>query len=264
MAGISEKNRKALARLHSSSSGLIDTSDVVNLLKLDRGEASKFLSYLSRQGWARRVGKGTYLLIPLEASTTQAWSEDSWILAHRLYSPGYIAGWTATEFWGLTEQIFRDICVFTTARIRERQVSVDGTKFVLRKISQRRLYGLHSEWRKDVRIEVSDATKTLIDILDPPKWGGGIRHVSHVLGSYLDSEFLNYDLMVSHLEHARSGAIAKRLGYLLENHGIDDPALLESIRSLMTEGYALLDPSLPSRGKYVARWRLRVNAGLIE
>lgn len=260
MPGISDKNRQVLAQLHRHSSGVVDTSEVIKLLDLSRDEASKLLSYLSRKGWARRVGKGTYLLIPLEASTTQAWSEDPWILAEKLYSPGYIAGWTATEFWGLTEQVFRDICFFTTAQIRDRRIEIDQVRFVLRKVSSTRLFGLHRAWRRDVRVEVSDATKTVIDVLDPPVWGGGIRHVSEVVGAYLESEFLDYDLLLSYLRESRSGAIAKRLGYLLEEIGMTEPRVLDAIRSHVTKGYALLDPSLPERGKHIAKWRLRINS----
>ena len=41
--------------------------------------------------------------------------EDPWILVPALFDPAYIGGRTAAEHWDLTEQIFRDIVVYTHA-----------------------------------------------------------------------------------------------------------------------------------------------------
>jgi predicted transcriptional regulator of viral defense system len=55
------------------------------------------------------------------------------------------------------------------------------------------------------------------------------------------------------------GAVIRRLGYLLEAYGIDTPEGIERLRSGLTATYLLLDPLLPPEGKFLARWRLRLN-----
>ena len=42
--------------------------------------------------------------------------EDPWVIAAQLYGPCYIGGWSAAEYWDLTEQIFRTVVVMTMHR----------------------------------------------------------------------------------------------------------------------------------------------------
>ena len=55
------------------------------------------------------------------------------------------------------------------------------------------------------------------------------------------------------------GAVIRRLGYLMEVYGIGPAAELERLREQLTGTYNLLDPVLPREGKFLARWRLRLN-----
>ena len=199
----------------------------------------------------------TARIIPLLAS----WTIDPWIVAERLFRPGYIAGWSACEHWGFTEQIFRDVAVFTAARIRERRLTVDQTTFVLRKVPERLLFGLQPVWRGAVRVQVSDPTRTVVDVLDDPRWGGGIRHVCQILNAYRESDYLDQALLVEHVGRLGNAAAAKRLGYLWETASVPDPdaLLLEQLQQMVTSGYALLDPAVGPGGPFVARWNLRVN-----
>ena len=259
LSGISETNRRYLAQLHRHTSGLVDVSEAAELLGMDRAKASKLLAKLTSQGWARRLKRGFYLLIPLEATSPEDWSIDPWIVAERIFRPAYIAGWTACEHWGFTEQIFRDVAVFTASAIRERSLTIDQTTYVLRKIPEELLFGTQVVWRSDTRVDVSDPTRTLVDILDEPKWGGGIRHVTQVLAAYLVSEHYNEDLLLDYLERVGNYAAVKRLGYLIEASNTEGSTLINKLRPLISEGYALLDPSAPPKGPFVARWNIRVN-----
>lgn len=261
MAGISESNRRQLAQLHRRTSGLVDVSEAAGVLGLDRLKAARLLAQLSTQGWARRLRRGLYLLVPLEATSSEDWIEEPWIIASRLFKPGYIAGWSACEYWEFTEQVFRDVAVFTAAPIRQRKLIMDQTTFVLRKTPEHLLFGLRSVWRKNVKVQVSDPTRTVIDILDDPKWGGGIRHVSQILGAYLASEHRDEALMIEYIRRLGNAAVAKRLGYLWEMAAGRDAGghLLDQLQKLVSSGYALLDPAVPPRGPFVAKWNLRVN-----
>ena len=55
------------------------------------------------------------------------------------------------------------------------------------------------------------------------------------------------------------GAVIRRLGFLLELFEVDAPAEIERLHERLTSSYAVLDPLLPVEGKYLARWRLRLN-----
>ena len=66
-------------------------------------------------------------------------------------------------------------------------------------------------------------------------------------------KLVEYALMVD------IGAIYRRLGYLLELFETEETEQLELLRKKLTAAYVLLDPMLPAEGKFIARWRLRLN-----
>lgn len=116
--------------------------------------------------------------------------------SRKIYSPCYIAGWSAGEYWGLTEQIFRTVVAFTTQSPRNRTPSIKGTDFILHTIPKEAMFGLKSLWRGQIRVSISDPTRTILDFLANPKLGGGIRHCSDMLIEYLKSEDKNLKLLI--------------------------------------------------------------------
>lgn len=264
LAGISEKNRRYITKLHRHTTGLVSVAEAAQLLGLDRKQTAKMLSALANQGWVRRLRRGLYLLIPLEATSPEDWRADPWILAEYVFQPAYVAGWSACEHWGFTEQIFRDVAVFTNARIRERRITIDQTNFVLKKISRQLFFGTRTVWRNDTRVNVSDPTRTLVDILDDPKWGGGMRHVAQITDAYLGSEHCDDDLIIDYIMRIGNSSATKRLGYLLETRHGENIFLMDKLKPLITTGYVLLDPTIQTKGPFVSRWKVRVNLDLSQ
>jgi predicted transcriptional regulator of viral defense system len=70
---------------------------------------------------------------------------------------------------------------------------------------------------------------------------------------------MNIGRLVDYALRLDVGAVIRRLGFLLETCGVDEPAALERLRARLTATYHLLDPTLPVEGHRVARWRLRLN-----
>jgi predicted transcriptional regulator of viral defense system len=216
LAGISEKNRKYITLLHRKTNGIVAVKDAALLLGLGNKETAKILASLANQGWVRRLRRGLYLLIPLEATSPWDWHADPWVIANHIFDPAYIASWSACEHWGFTEQVFLDTAVFTSSSIRERRITIDQSNFILKKISKDLFFGTQSVWRDNTRINISDPTRTVIDILDDPKWGGGMRHVVQILNAYLESEYYDGDRVVDYINRIGNSSPAKRLGFLVE------------------------------------------------
>ena len=63
----------------------------------------------------------------------------------------------------------------TLQKPRDRNPKIRGTDFLLRTVSEKALFGLKSVWRGQVKVSVSDATRTILDMLNEPRMGGGIR-----------------------------------------------------------------------------------------
>jgi predicted transcriptional regulator of viral defense system len=209
------------------------------------------------------VKRGLYIPVPLEARISGAWIEDPWVVASKVFEPCFIGGWSAGEYWGLTEQIFNEIAIVSANPIRNRRPHIQGTKFLVKVVDANQMFGALTVWRRDSQVEVSDPSRTVVDMLDDPSFGGGIRHVAYAVVEYFDSH-ADDETLTSYIDRRGNRSVYKRLGYLLEVLKIESPALLDVCRSRMSTGIVDLDPSVPERGRITKRWNLRVNVGVAE
>ena len=262
--GITEKNRQLLTTLHRESRGPFNVTEAAELLSLSLSRSRRLLAYLAERGWLVRIRNGLYTTVPLDAKEPSQWREEPWIIAYKLFAPSfYIGGWSACEHWGLTEQIFRETLVMTTRKLRSNSMEVQGFPFHVKRVGEPRIFGTRSVWRAQTRVPVSDPTRTLVDVLDDPGIGGGIRHVTDILANYLEHEQRSDSLLIDYTNRLGNRSVFKRLGYLLEFLGVISPILVNACRSGMSSGTSSLDPSLPSKGPILRRWNLRLNATLV-
>lgn len=250
------EGRQRLAALIGGAGDVIRVDDAVRLLDLDRPAAAKTLARWTSQGWLRRVRRGTYVPVTLDTLDSEHVLDDPWVLVPSLFSPGYVGGRTAAEYWDLTEQIFNDIVVFTANPVREKSQKRHGAIFTVKHVASEKLFGTKAVWRGRSRVPVSDLERTIVDMLDDPTIGGGIQHVADCLAEYLRRSDRNDRAMIDYAEQLGNGAVFKRLGFLAE--GQDSAAwLVAECRKRLTKGAVKLDPSLESP-RMATRWRLRL------
>lgn len=249
-------SRARLSAVLQASKDLVSIADVMKTLAMDRQAAAKILSRWKEQGWLKRVGRGLYAPIPLDAAGTEQVLKDPWVLVPALFAPCYIGGWTAAEHWDLTEQLFRSVFVFTARPFRNRESTAQGVTFRLKRISEDALFGLKTIWRGQTRISIADKHRTVVDLLADPATGGGIRHVARCLQNYLRSSDADTKTIIRYAEQLGNGAVFKRLGFLASQMpGLEE--LAEACRERLTAGNAKLDPAISCR-RLVKAWRLWV------
>lgn len=262
IAGITGETAVLLNRLHRGFAGPFTVADAAEVLSMPPADARRLLARLARKRWLTRVRRGLYLAVPLDAVTPGEWVEDPWLVAAKAFEPCYIGGWSAAEHWSLTEQLFRDVLVVTARNLRQRDHVLQGVRFtVTRRRSEALEFGLRPVWRGTTRVQVSDPSRTVIDVLDDPSIGGGIRHVADIVSEYLRSDERDDDQLVSHGDRLGNRSVFKRLGWLLELLG-QDGALIEACADRRSAGLVKLDPSVSSDGVIVRRWGLRVNVAI--
>jgi predicted transcriptional regulator of viral defense system len=232
--------------------------------------ASRRLATLARSGWLRRVRKGTYQILPLDAiSSIETPYEDPWTLATTVFEPCYIGGWSAAEHWGLTEQLFRDTLVVTAAHVRDTEAIVAGLAFRLARVAPRRAVGDAFVWRGATRVGCSSAERTLVDGANSPAWVGGVRHLAEMLVRYAEGPKPNLEGFTRTLADWGRGAGAKRLGFLAEHlargeRNADARAVLLAVRyealKYRSTGVVKLEPAIRSRGRMNTAWGLWLNA----
>ena len=250
------EGRRRLAQLTKAGGDIIRIEDAARILDLDGASAAKMLARWTNQGWLRRVSRGAYAVASLDSLESEHVLSDPWILAPVLFDPCYIGGRTAAEHWDLTEQIFNDIVIFTAQRFRTKSAKKHGITFTLKHIDDSKLFGMTAVWRDHTKVMVSDPHRTVIDMLDDPAGGGGIRHVADCLAQYFRRDDHDARKLIDYAERLGNGAVFKRLGFLIENEP-ERQALADACLERLTKGNAKLDPALDCP-RLATRWKLWV------
>ncbi len=261
-SGIRAHNRELLETLHREAKGPFTVEEASGFLSLGTTRTTRLLAYFAARGWLTRVRRGLYTTVPLGAADPSDWCEDPWVVAAKTFQPCYIGGWSALEHWDLTEQIFRDVLVCTARQFRSRDRLIQGVRFRLRRRRAEHQFGTRGIWRGMVPVLVSDPSRTLIDVLDDPKIGGGIRHIAECIGTYFDSEYRDDGALSDYAERLGNRTVFKRLGYMLERLSVQAPALVDTCLERRSEGLSPLDPSVTSKGRILKRWNLWVNVSV--
>jgi len=260
--GISRHNRELLGILNRAAKGPFDLPYVANSLNVSIEKAKNIVTYWVERGWLTRVKRGLYSTVSLSAAHPESQKEDSWIVAATVFNPCYLGGWSAGEYWGLTEQIFNDVVVFTSRRFNRKEKEIQGTSYIIKTISKNKFFGLKPVWRGQVKVLVSDLERTIIDLLDDPALGGGIRHIAQMINEYFSREDKNTSNLIDYIKKHGNRAIYKRLGYLIEILNIAAPDILKQCSQNKSAGYSKLDTTLSDKGKHLRRWNLTISVDL--
>ena len=253
--------QQRLASLLRATSGTIRVTDAMSVLGLDRAHAAKLLAGWHNQGAIRRIARGLYVPISPSALGQTQILEDPWILVPELYKPGYIGGWSALEYWELTEQLFRSVCVLTNKRTFYGETTHQGVSFFIKYVPEKHLFGTKTIWRNSVKLQISDAHKTILDIIDNPKLGAGLQHTIDCMSEYkkICNKQGGFDQLLEYAIQINNGALFKKLGFLAEKLEFNTSFINECEKHLTT-GYAYLDKST-QKNKLVTKWRLWVPKG---
>lgn len=261
--GISKDNREKLDIINREFFGPFEVSDIEDLFGIERSKASRLLAHWASKGWLTRIRRGLYITVPLGAEDPKTRSEDPWIVANKVFEPCYVGGWSACEHWGLTEQIFDSVVIFTRSKIRHSNLTIQSTNFLLKPLTKIKYFGTKTTWRGRTKIQVSDPARTIVDILNDPLVGGGMRNVYDIIKQYFGSEFRDDNLLDEYIKKVKNKTVYKRLGYILETLNIDVSYLIKKCKENMSQGFSLFDPSAISKGKYLRKWNLRINVNII-
>lgn len=260
-AGISQAGRAELAAILGSGRRFVTPAEVVEMLGVDPNAAAKKLSRWAAQGWLRRARRGLYIPVPVDVADASAWSEDALIVAAAVWTPCYFTGWTAANHWALSDQVFRTTVLKTTRRVRASAARLLDHDYLLAHTSAGAMeWGMNTEWRGQMRLRIADPARTVIDVIDTPRLGGGIRHSAEILAAYLEDN--ETGTLIDYGDRLGNRAVFKRLGYIVEALGQERSGLLDACRRRVSAGVSLLDPDGPDDGHRATRWGLRVNVPL--
>lgn len=255
--------QQRLAKLMRAITGMmIRVDDAMRVLNLDRIHAAKLLAGWHKQGVIRRISRGLYVPIQPSALGQSQVLDDPWVLVPELYEPGYVGGWSALEYWELTEQLFRSVCVLTNRRTAYGDKKLQGVDFFIKYIPGKHVFGTKTIWRHSVKVRLSDPYKTVLDIVDDPILGAGVQHTIDCLSAFkkiYDSRS-DEDRLMEYAIQMNNGALFKKLGYLAEKLEFSD-AFVNECAGRLTTGYTYLDKNSKNK-RLVTKWRVWIPKGL--
>jgi len=227
----------------------------------DAAYTTNVLGGLETKGWLRRLERGTYMIIPLEAGPDRAWSESALVIAPHLIQPAAIAYWSALHYWHMTEQIPHTVFVQSTSRKHQRQKQILGIPFRFVTVVESKFFGVVKRTLGGQPIYVTDREKTLVDAADRPDLSGGIAQLTQALSAAWGD--LHWQRLDEYLNRWPTGSPLKRIGYLVETLELPFPNREERLthwRGSLSSGIVSLEPGHDGdAGRIVTRWRLRVN-----
>ena len=225
---------------------------------------SEALHHLRRSGWIVPLRRGLHALSSAVPGVAPVHEFE---IADALVSPAAISHWSALHHHGLTNQVPRDVYVLTTTeasipRTRTAEAKppragyvIGDTTYRFVQVQPSRFFGTEQTWVGDARVALTTVERSLLDGLARPHYCGDIFEVIDAFRASLDR--LDIDRVVRYALRL-DDAIAKRLGWVLEHHGVRTPAI-DRLAARSIRGYRLLDPTGPRRGRCNRRWMIQEN-----
>ena len=245
-----------LTTLSGSGRDIFTTRDAEAILQRPNAAVRKIMHRLVQRQWVKRIEKGKYLIVPISAGSDAHYTINELIIASRFIEPYYLTYATAISHYGLTEQPTRTVYIATSKRRLPAEMHGITYRFVT--LQDRKFFGYTTVWVGDQKIQMADREKTLVDALDHPEFCGGLVEAAKAIWNSRDE--VDWDRVMAYTKQMGSGAVIKRLGYLLELFDLAAPLKREQLRQKLSAGYILLDPSLLRAGRHLTRWRLQLNA----
>jgi predicted transcriptional regulator of viral defense system len=247
-----------VAELYERQKTIFSTRDVESITGLNPNSARGVVNRLVSKGLATRLKPGLFILVPAELGHARDYLGDPYVVASEIAggSGYFISHASAMDIHQMVTQ--PQLVVYTTTTQSIRPLSILSTQFRFVRCKPEHFFGAMDHWvTKTRKIGVSDLERTVIDGLRQSGYCGGFSEVAK--GFWMRQQDMDVKKLVEYALMLDIGAVYRRLGHLLELFETEETGQLELLRKKLTATYVLLDPMLPTEGKFLARWRLRLN-----
>jgi len=222
--------------------------------------ANNLLAYHLEAGHIVRVRRGLYATVPRGVDPVTA-TVDPYLVATKLAADAVVAYHAALQFHGKAYSVSNRFAYLT--RRRARPLRFRGVEFVpvpvpvaLRGVANAES-GIVEHLHAGGTVRVTTLERTLVDVLDAPRHGGGWEEVWRSLESV---EFFDLDAVVKYACMLGSALTVARVGFFLEQHR--DTLMVEQRHLETLAAHAPRQPRYLDRrrehGALDSRWNLIV------
>lgn len=206
------------------------------------------LHNLTKGGWVTRLKRGVYVIAAYGPGPHE------FAVAMALVTPSAISHWTAMHYHHITQQTPNKIFA-STPRGTSIPRSLSKTIFRFIQIKKEHYFGTETIWVDDMKAQITNLEKTLLDGLTLPEYCGDFSEVLHAFKMGKDK--IRIQVIIEYALKLEK-SVAKRLGFILDELGIEKK-YLDPLLKLPMKSYCKLDPSGPVKGSYDAKWKIRKN-----
>jgi predicted transcriptional regulator of viral defense system len=194
------------------------------------------LAYYCKQGRLLSIRRGLYGVVPTGVKPDR-YSVDPYLLTSRMSNDAVLAFHTALEVFGKAYSTFERYIFLSDKRIRParfRNLQFERAIFppILTRKGQQNFATTTVE-RSGLDIRVTSLERTMVDLLDCPRLGGGWEEIYRSLESV---EYFDLDVVIEYVYLLEKKTTAAKVGYYLEQHASElmvEKAHLEKFRKLI-------------------------------
>lgn len=230
---LSKTEFTAFNELKSKGFVVFGIRDLRLILNVDKTKAYNIIKALKKKRAIKKI-KNVFTFI----------DEDEFVIGSALHYPSYISFWSALNYYGWSDQNPKIIYLATTKYSRNIE------KFIYVTLRKNRYFG----YKRIGEISIAEKEKAIVDSLLFPKYSGGMREIKGCLEKSISE--LDKKKLISYAIKIGSKAVIRRLGFLLEQIGVEE---IDKLRKYIGKGYELLDPSLKRKNIYNKTWLLDIN-----
>lgn len=212
-----------------------------------------------RAGHLLRVRRGLYAVVP-RGQTPATVAVDPYVLATLLAPDSVVAYHGALQFHGKAHSLARRVPFLTSTRAKP--AAFRGSEFVpvpvppsLRKLPDQG-GGIVEKPRDGGTVRVTTLERTLVDVLDAPRHGGGWEEIWRSLEAV---EFFDLDAVTDYAFKLGSALTVAKVGFYLEQHREElmvEDRHLDRLLERVPARPAYLERGRREPGKLMGRWNL--------
>lgn len=225
------------------------------------------LQYYHRRGRIESIRQGVYAVVPKGSATSRAVA-DPLLVAGRCVPDAVIVNHSALDFHGLAYSQFRTYTFQTHSTAR--RFEYQGSSFVpvspasaLKRTGNELMETTTGE-RYGLTVTVSSIERSLVDVINAPRWSGSWEEIWRSLGSI---DYVDPGRIVTYLRVLSNATTAARVGWFLDSHREQfmlDEEHLQGIHEMQPSKPVYLDRAHSGPIRFIREWNLVVPVYIAE
>lgn len=253
---------KFFALMQTRRQEIVRLGDLQISLGLSSSQEKELLKRLAKKGYLLRLQRGIYL-IPATLQPGGYWQPNEFYIIAKymetLDAKYYIGGLSALHHYHLTEQIPNQLVVYNDKISRKKKFGKLAVQFI--KVSTDNIEGI-TEFNlpNNQVVNLASLARTILDAVNDWKRYQTLPSAYlWITEHYGNKNFLTEFISLS-AKHANTNSL-RRIGYCLEQLGVQDRALLPLSKKLKSiKSWVQLIPNNNYKGKTNSKWRVINNA----